>query len=1285
MKKYKYTHYNYAKRHWWSSRKDLKVVLKNNWHFLVLIIMPVVVYMPWFSWQIFTYSDWMFRFSESLKDGIVVSPWIANIDLGQSNLVLWRLPLDVVFALLAQDINITDKLLVLWPVAVLPGIASFMLIKQLLNNKLAALVGSIVFSFNTFFLAINTQGHILLTLGLAVALLAFASFISVIDTKNWLKVFPTVILLTLTGVFDLRALYLAIFICGMYAVYIAIINKALPVRMLAVIGAGVMVTNLYWLMPAIFSGDLLANEVLSRGLFGNSFWSFHDAAALHHPFWNGSKPDWFQISPVPIYFWIAPLAAFLGLLVQRRNSKVIFFGFLVVIGILLAKQVDQPFSGLYPWLFENVPGFGAFREASKFYFFIALGYAVLIAALVQWLLQRNRFSLWRRYAGFVVIILISGIFLWNAKPLVTSEIATMHVPRKIPQDYLVLKKFLLDQPEKFRTYWVPRDSRWGIYTDQHPKLSAISTVENLWKPYVKTDVSSSKKLSLAMIEFFRAPISEKLLNSASVKYVIVPMQDIQNDDDFFKYYGQERQAYIEALDKVEYLQRINIGTKEVVVYENISYESYIAATSSVIAIDSEESADSAYEFLKAFRSKSANFEISETPQVSNSLLKSVFVPYQLTALQNSNKLKMLDTYRSNSDNTGILLHKNLSNKVLKYELSDQRIKFLSRPLDDINLNGYPIVFDQTPEPEVIASIKLDSFKDTYLQLDDGIVHIDESIKSQDIGNLFDYKTINLFKAEPSVLPNGSFEEGLWNESVGDCHKYDTNSLLNMKLNHTYFSHGASSLELVADRHDACTSKKFSVSPGDYLLQIQHQSPNADQAGYYLKFNDPANTTVSERMQIASHDQWRNKMRKLKVPEGADSASLYLYAYESKETDAVTMRYDNISFNRLELIQPIPMPTENDRYQTVEAKLLPKDNTFEYSASNYDGTNLISNPSFETGLWEEAVGDCYNYDDKASIAMKTVSRASHGQKALELSSSRHHACTKTSLDIKSWGSHILKFDYQGHKGSEAGYYIQFNNAKQTVVSERLQIETTGQWHKLGRKINVPSGATGGTLYVYAYEPGTDRANAVVYDNFTFIRSPDFSRGYYMSKKLPTSVMKAPESISFTSENPGKKTVRINGATKNFMLNFGESYHPGWKLYPKKINSNFACQPLHHLGQLKAEIAGTTSKALECAGGSKNKLYEELSYLWQKPLFESQHIVLNGYSNAWQVDPSYIKKNLPADYYKVNDDGSLDFEFVLYYAPQSYMHLGLLASEAGMLAFISFIILSRKRKYSYTSCK
>jgi hypothetical protein len=58
---------------------------------------------------------------------------------------------------------------------------------------------------------------------------------------------------------------------------------------------------------------------------------------------------------------------------------------------------------------------------------------------------------------------------------------------------------------------------------------------------------------------------------------MVPLEDKANDDDFFVY-GKSRQYYINKLNKISYVHKINIGTKDIVVYENANYKPHIYAT-----------------------------------------------------------------------------------------------------------------------------------------------------------------------------------------------------------------------------------------------------------------------------------------------------------------------------------------------------------------------------------------------------------------------------------------------------------------------------------------------------------------------------------------------------------------------------------------------------------------------------------------------------------------------------------------------------------------------------------
>jgi hypothetical protein len=99
----------------------------------------------------------------------------------------------------------------------------------------------------------------------------------------------------------------------------------------------------------------------------------------------------------------------------------------------------------------------------------------------------------------------------------------------------------------------------------------------------------------------------------------------------------------------------------------------------------------------------------------------------------------------------------------------------------------------------------------------------------------------------NLIPNPSFEQGLWQKSVGDCNAFDANPSLNMRLDTREKSKGGQSLELLAKRHIACTGPpgQIEVAEGHtYQLRFDYQSPNASAAHYSVSFNDPNHTRVT---------------------------------------------------------------------------------------------------------------------------------------------------------------------------------------------------------------------------------------------------------------------------------------------------------------------------------------------------------------------------------------------------------------------------------------------------------
>ena len=377
-------------------KNKLSYYIKQNVFLIMVLIIPFLVYNKWLPFSIFAYSDFLFSFKESLKDLLIPSIWTNSFfNFGSVNLFFWRLPimlLNGMIGFLGFNSNIADKFLVILPVLIFPGLFSFLLLKRFFDSKLPAFVGSLVFSYNTYFLAISTQGHLLIILASSFALLSLLLFMKLLEKR---EIFLSVLLalsLFILGSMDLRILYITIWVLFLYFLYFVFIINSIDIKKILNISTHVLFSlglffllNFYWIISLFQTKSLLSNVVLQRGLFGNSFWSLPQALTLFHPFWNGSKPEWFIVQSIPIYFWLIPILAFVSLLFITKEksmlskSDILFFSLIALIGIFLTKQVSPPFGSIYEWLFNNFPGFNAFREASKFYFLINFGYAGLIA------------------------------------------------------------------------------------------------------------------------------------------------------------------------------------------------------------------------------------------------------------------------------------------------------------------------------------------------------------------------------------------------------------------------------------------------------------------------------------------------------------------------------------------------------------------------------------------------------------------------------------------------------------------------------------------------------------------------------------------------------------------------------------------------------------------------------------------------------------------------------------------------------------------------------------------
>ena len=156
------------------------------------------------------------------------------------------------------------------------------------------------------------------------------------------------------------------------------------------------------------------------------------------------------------------------------------------------------------------------------------------------------------------------------------------------------------------------------------------------------------------------------------------------------------------------------------------------------------------------------------------------------------------------------------------------------------------------------------------------------------------------------------------------------------------------------------------------------------------------------------------------------------------------------------------------------------------------------------------------------------------------------------------------------------------------------------------------------------------------------------------------------IYFQKINPVKYKIFIPNVNNKLDLDFHRAYHYLWKIYIEPRTNVSKCQPIEYY---------STTNTYECEYKEKLFEYSDLKYLWKKPAFESTHQMVKDYANRWEIDPEYVKKNYPEDYYKVNPDGSISLELVIYFKAQTYFYFGIIIIILAGTSLLVYLIYKK----------
>jgi hypothetical protein len=1220
-----------------------------------LTVLGAATHFRWlFDFKVFTSGDWWYIAQQRYHDFFTqFSPiWVTD-GLGSTSATphfyLIRF-FEGLLSSVGSSFVLNEKLFFFIPMAFAASLGAYFLLRQYFNEW-PAFIGAIIFAFNTAAL-FNHVGP--LTIGVATslapwAIFSFKKFIQSPDSTRLL--IATAAIFGIMAVYELRlTLVIGSLAIGLFVFRVLLADgwqfgktRLWPLTKLGLL---LLAFHAFWLLPYLISARAVTfSDVLGRGLFV-SFSDIQNALTLHHPFWTGLRPATFIVQPIPILAWIIPIAAFGGFLLRPKHldKEICYWAFIALTGIFLVKQVHEPFTNAYPWLYEHLPGFGAFRESSKFYVVIALAYAVLIPFTLLVLkhrlqmLPRRKFLPPPLFLSGLATTLVLSLFLVNTIPLLTGDFRTLYTPRKMPADYSILEKFINNQPGYFRTLWVPVNSRWSVQSNLHPNIQATNINQGAWL----SQIGDTKQIALATlrdkaVKIFMHETSDNLLDRASIKYVIIPLRDTANEDDFFRYYGDDRNYYIEKLDNLSYLKRIDIGAKDLVVYENQGYQPYITSFSNLQTFALSKHTDIApfYDVIRNQLHSSLNFTVEQPGDQAypKAQIKNVFQDISASDVQHSKVTKIVGPFEKP------MLYIKPGTQQLRYVLQKGTITFYGQQ-PTVQANGASLETTLQPE-KLLATRVLNGKAAHYLVAGDEIALLPEQDSQKEIDALL--KPLELYEAGNNILPNPSFEKGLWQAKVQDCNRYDANAKIAMALAQDMGTEGENALELNADRHSACTeSPAIQKNSDTYLLSFEYQLLGGRSAGFEVIFNDSRRTKIKQDLHTNS-GSWQKYQKVIKAPVGASSFKIKLLGYpDYRLQKSAFTYYDNLRLQPLAPVFKID-PAAQPQEPLPLAARTPLQVTYR-GETNLQATNPIKNGSFQDGLWQKKVADCDAYDSRPAIRMKLVARTDPDDKALELAARRHAACTSQKNISVIGGSHyVFSFEHQSPNAATASYFLRFNDTNKTTIEERVPTKDS-QWHTYTRQIRAPLGANSLDIVVYAYNHTGDNGQEIInrYDNFSLEKVPGIVNNTFFIVDTPAQATNKPAQVSYEPLHPTKKLIQIKGATTPFYLSMSESYNPLWRL---ELNND------------KASSALPTSQP--------------------DAVPATMHFKLNDFENGWYVDPAALCRNNPEGCQQ-SSKGIYDLELIAEFTPQRWFYAGSAVSLLAVTICAGYLIYKLRAK-------
>jgi len=227
---------------------------RKNWPIIVLICVAIITHLQWFNpSSVLTSGDWQFRHPELLR-GFQGnwSTWLSHEDAGQANVQLSAFPVRGFLwnqlANLGFNYDLIVKLTLLIFIAIGGFLSPYYLILRSFNDRLIAVVSSMIYGSCIYFLIIQTR-HLFIAFAFAMAPLILEQFKRVIFSKSFADWVKFLLLFTIIIIYEIRMAYIMSFALILYFSVYRYTRIRMFVRSIVKTLLIIIILNSFWLIP----------------------------------------------------------------------------------------------------------------------------------------------------------------------------------------------------------------------------------------------------------------------------------------------------------------------------------------------------------------------------------------------------------------------------------------------------------------------------------------------------------------------------------------------------------------------------------------------------------------------------------------------------------------------------------------------------------------------------------------------------------------------------------------------------------------------------------------------------------------------------------------------------------------------------------------------------------------------------------------------------------------------------------------------------------------------------